>query len=82
MSTWLSWCYIRLWFCVRFAVSELLSGSCNMLLLLFSSGASVTKINTIFIAIINVTHRLFFRMTTSFHHMSGAYLQILIGIED
>lgn len=59
MSTWLSWCYIRLWFCVRFAVSELLSGSCDMLLLLFSSGESVTKINTIFIAIMNVTHRLF-----------------------
>lgn len=51
MSTWLSRCYIRLWFCVRFAVLELLSSSCNKLLLFFSSERSVTKINTVFIAI-------------------------------
>ena len=59
MSTWLSRRYIRLWFCVKFAVSELPSSPCNQLLLLFSSERSVTKINTIFIAIMNVTHSLF-----------------------
>lgn len=60
MSSWLSWRYVGLCFPLVFAVLEVSSSSCNNLLLLFRSGRSATKINAVFIAVMSMSHRLFY----------------------
>lgn len=81
MSSWLSWRYVGLCFPLVFAVLEVPSSSCNNLLLLFRSGRSATKINAVFIAVMSMSHRLFYD-GHKFCLMSEACLQILIYIAD